>query len=94
MTENIVCVEPTVKEYSNIMSSNGVEEPNIHILIVDDRENMRNLLSQAFQEMGYQVSMASTGERSNRPNNSQILPYCYYRLEYARKIGNGCSPIC
>lgn len=57
---------PTEKEEMKYMSLETQEKENttIHILIVDDRENMRNLLSQAFQEMGYKVSMASTGEEA------------------------------
>jgi len=63
--ENTTCSAPTEKESFEIMSSNTQEkETIIHILIVDDRENMRNLLSQTFLEMGFKVSVASTGEEA------------------------------
>lgn len=37
---------------------------NIKILVVDDKESMRNLLSTAFEELGYKVKTASYGEEA------------------------------
>ncbi|MCX8063732.1 MAG: sigma-54 dependent transcriptional regulator [Candidatus Hydrogenedentes bacterium] len=36
----------------------------VKILVVDDKENMRTLLSEAFEEIGYQVKTASYGEEA------------------------------
>lgn len=56
---------PTEKENNETMlSKTHNEETPIHILIVDDRESMRNLLTQTFVEMGFHVSSAETGEEA------------------------------
>ncbi len=46
------------------MSKEQEIKDNIYILIVDDKESMRNLLFQTFHDIGFKVDVASSGEEA------------------------------
>ncbi len=46
------------------MSKEQEIKDNVFLLIVDDKESMRSLLSRAFQDLGFKVDVASSGEEA------------------------------
>jgi DNA-binding response OmpR family regulator len=46
------------------MSKEQEIKDNIYILIVDDKESMRNLLFQTFHDIGFKLNVASSGEEA------------------------------